>query len=214
MLDHAANPGCHTRADREHDLYETPLEATRALLNVEQIPHRIWEPASGRGAIVRVLRDAGHAVVASDIVDYGFPLHFARDFLTETKVPVGTEMILTNPPYRFAAEFVEHALKLCPRVTMLLRLAFLESERRSALLDCGRLARVHVFKNRLPMMHRDGWTGPRASSAIPFAWFAFDREHAGPATIDRISWRTPRCCCANGCGPDAPGCRLPYASRR
>ncbi len=93
------------------------------------------------------------------------------------------------PPYRCAAEFITHALKLCPLVVVLLRLAFLESERRSALLDGGALALVHVFKNRLPFMHRDSWTGPRASSAIPFAWFVFNRDHGGPTTIDRIKWR-------------------------
>jgi hypothetical protein len=191
MLDHAANPGCHSLAERGRDLYETPPEAVRALLRVEQIPHCVWEPAAGRGAIVRVLRDQGHAVIASDIVDYGFPLHFTRDFLDETNVPVGTELILTNPPYQQATEFVAHALKLCPRVVMLLRLAFLESERRSSLLDRGLLARVHVFKNRLPMMHRNGWTGPRASNAIAFAWFVFDHDHSGSAATDRISWRTP-----------------------
>jgi hypothetical protein len=29
------------------------------LLAVEQLPHRIWEPAAGKGAIVKVLRDRG-----------------------------------------------------------------------------------------------------------------------------------------------------------
>jgi hypothetical protein len=75
-----------------------------------------------------------------------------------------------------------------PLVVMLLRLAFLESVRRAPLLDTGMLARVHVFANRLPLMHREGWTGNRASSAIAFAWFIFSRDHRGPATIDRIRW--------------------------
>ena len=39
--------------------------------------------------------------------------------------------IITYPPYRLADEFVAHALELCPRVLMLLRLALLESRRRS-----------------------------------------------------------------------------------
>ena len=72
-LDHAANAGRHRLAERGDDLYETPPEATRALLQVERLPHRIWEPACGPGAIARVLRDAGHAVVATDLVDYGCP---------------------------------------------------------------------------------------------------------------------------------------------
>jgi hypothetical protein len=191
-INHAANAGTHTLTDRRADLYETPPEAARALLRVETIPHCIWEPAAGRGAIVRVLRDVGHAAIASDIYDYGFPLHFVRDFLAEIKAPVGVEAIVTNPPYRDAQAFVEHALRLVPRVIMLLRLAFLESERRSLILDRGQLARVHVFRNRLPMMHRDSWAGPKASSAMAFAWFVWNRNHAGPTIINRISWR-PSC---------------------
>ena len=36
-------------------------------------------------------------------------------------------MIVTNPPFKLAAQFAAHALSLCPRVAMLLRLSFLES---------------------------------------------------------------------------------------
>ena len=187
-LSHAAQSGRHTLAERGFDLYSTPPCATEALLRVERLPHWIWEPAAGRGAIVNVLRDHGHAAIASDIIDYGFPLHFVGDFLKQTKAPVGTECICTNPPFKIAAKFVAHALDMCPRVIMLARLAFLESERRTAILDRGKLARVHVFKRRLPFMHRDRWAGARASSAIAFAWFVFDRDHRGPTVINRISW--------------------------
>ena len=174
--------------DRGNDLYETPECATLALLRVEQLPKRIWEPACGRGAIVRVLRAHGHEVLASDLIDYSDPTCFyRRDFLLEHKLPKCCECILTNPPFSLAEEFVEHALELCPYVIMLLRLAFLESERRSRILDTGSLARIHVFRRRLPMMHRDSWTGPKASSAMAFAWFVWDRGHIGPATINRVS---------------------------
>jgi hypothetical protein len=151
-------------------------------------PYSIWEPAAGRGAIVRVLRDAGHKVIASDIISRDFALDFEGDFLKQGHAPGDIELILTNPPYQYAEGFVAHALMLCPRVIMLCRLAFLESERRSHILDGGTLDGVHVFKKRLPMLHRDGWTGPRASSAIPFAWFCWSRDHVGPATIDRIDF--------------------------
>ena len=191
MLSHAAQSGQHCHLDRGADLYETPPCAVEALLRVEQLPHWIWEPAAGRGAIVDVLRDRGHAVIASDIHDYGFPLHFVADFLATTKVPAGTECILTNPPFQIITEFAAHALDLCPRVIMLARLAFVELERRTSILEHRGLARVHVFRNRLPMMHRDGWNGPRASSAMAFAWFCWDRDHRGPTVIDRISWGDP-----------------------
>jgi hypothetical protein len=182
--------GRHSNAERKLDLYETPECATRALLRAENLPARIWEPAAGRGAIARVLRWRGHEVIASDIHDYG-DLHFVGDFLQVEKAPPHVEAIVTNPPFRLAAEFVAHGLRLAPKVVMLLRLAFLESERRSSILDTGKLARVLVFRNRLPMLHRDGWAGPKASSAIAFAWYVFDRNHNGPVILDRISWVRP-----------------------
>jgi hypothetical protein len=177
----------HTHAERGLDCYETPLPAVTALLRVEQLPHCIWEPAAGRGAIVRVLRDHGHAVIASDIHDYG-GLHFVGDFLAQERMPAGYDCILTNPPFRYAEEFVAHALKLAPLVIMLLRLAFMESERRTKILEGRGLARVHVFRKRLPMMHRDGWEGRKGNSGMAFAWFVWDRSHAGPTTTNRISW--------------------------
>jgi len=188
MLDHATGTGKHTFAARGQDLYETPPAAVWALLTVEELPKVIWEPACGPGSIVGVLRRCGHKVIASDLGVTGCPASRAGvDFLKARRAPEGCSVIVTNPPFRFAGEFVEHALALVPTVIMLLRLAFLESEKRSAILDGGQLRRVHVFRNRLPMMHRSNWTGKRASSAMAFAWFVWTAER-GPTVIDRISW--------------------------
>jgi len=189
-LNHSTQSGQHPHAARGADLYETPSVAVEALLRVERLPHGIWEPCAGRGAIANMLRARGHAVICSDIENYGFRLHFQRDFFSETAMPAGCEAIVTNPPFRSGGRFVAHALDLSAIVIVLLRLAFLESERRSHILDGGKLARLHVFKNRSPMMHRDGWAGRRATSAIPFAWFVFERNHNGPISVDRISWRS------------------------
>ena len=186
MLDHSCQVRRHPHAERGLDLYETPSVAVEALLRVEKLPCGIWEPAAGRGAIVNVLRGRGHTVVASDVIDYGFPLDFVADFLTTVLPPKGCGAIVTNPPYQIATEFTRHALDLAPHVYLLLRLAFLEAVCRTDILEHRGLARVHVFRKRLPMMHRDGWNGPRAASAIPLAWFCWNREHHGPATIDRI----------------------------
>jgi hypothetical protein len=180
----------HPEYVRGNDLYETPEVATLALLRAQPLPRTIWEPACGPGAIARVLRAAGHRVIATDLIDYRSPDqdHAGRDFLLERKLPEGADAILTNPPFSLAGEFVEHALQLCPRVVMLLRLTFLESTRRNAILDDGQLARVHVFRNRLPMMHRDGWTGNRVSNPTAFAWFVWERGFTSKPEIDRISW--------------------------
>lgn len=190
MLDHSCQVQRHSLADRRDDLYETPPVAVEALLRVEKLPHHIWEPCCGRGKIVNVLRAAGHDVFASDLVDYGGNL-FGRDFLMEYKLPVAcVEAIVTNPPFKLAEQFVEHALNLAPIVVMLLRLAFLESERRRHILDNGMLARVYVFRKRLPMMHRDGWEGRKSNSGMAFAWFVWDRANTGPTEMRRLSWES------------------------
>jgi hypothetical protein len=181
----------HKLADRGSDLYETPSVAVEALLKVEQLPRHIWEPAAGRGSIVRVLRDAGHIVTATDLVDRGIHDIAPRiDFLLERQAPEGVEAIVTNPPYSLCgrrAPFVAHALELVPRVVLLLRLQFLEGILRGPLLDRGGLARVHIFRGRLPMMHRDGWEGPKSTSQTCFAWFSFDRTHCGPTILNWLS---------------------------
>jgi hypothetical protein len=169
-------------SERGDDLNETPTIAVEALLRVEKLPPVIWEPACGPGALVRVLRAPGHIVHARDLVDWGCPDSQARvDFLMERHAPCDTA--LTNPPFKLANKFVAHALDLCPRVIMLLRLEFLESQGRSEILERRGLARVHVFRKRLPMMHRHGWTGPISTSQRAFAWFVWERGHRERATL-------------------------------
>jgi hypothetical protein len=175
---------------RGDDLYETPVEAVTALLRAEMLPPVIWEPACGPGVIVRRLRAAEHQVYATDLVDYASPDQDCAgwDFLMERQLPLGVTAIVTNPPFKNAGEFVAHALSLCPKVVMLLRLAFLESERRSAILDNAHLARVYVFRKRLPMMHRHGWKRNYSNSGMAFAWFVWDAGHKGPTELHRMSW--------------------------
>ena len=184
----AGQSGRHPLKDHRLNSYPTSPCAVEALLRVEQLPHWVWEPAAGHGSIAKVLRDRGHAVIASDIKDYSFPLHYVGDFLDRKAAPPDTHCIVTNPPYGIVNAFVGRALDLCPKVIILARLLFLESTGRTGILEHRGLARVHVFRNRLPMMHREGWNGPKASSATAFAWFAWERGYRGPTTIDRISW--------------------------
>ena len=128
-------------------------------------------------------------VVENDIVDYGLGQDSVQDFLNFKAAQAGEiDAVVTNPPYRLAQQFVRHALTLCPRVLMLLRLTFLESERRRDVLDGAGLIRVHVFRNRLPMMHRDGSAGNRVSNPTAFAWYVWERGYTGKPEIDRISW--------------------------
>ena len=183
--------GRHSLADRKNDLYETPPCATRALIPFLDRGEAIWEPACGPGAIVRELRDAGFVVHATDLVDYGLEgSHSGVDFLME-RDGGGMDVIVTNPPFKLADEFTRHALTLASTVWIFQRLNWLEGVKRADLMD-RHLDHILLGRERLPMMHRDGWEGPKlGASAMPFAWFRFEAERpAGRvARFERISWR-------------------------
>ncbi len=189
----------HAQADRGLDFYATSPVAVKALLQHETLPHGLWEPHVGLGGIAEVLLDAGHAVYCSDVVDRGYPHQRATgDFLKSTRCPQGVDGIIMNPPFAWAAQHIRHALQLCPYVVALLRLSFLEAgnevteagRARLWCLDKGHLAKVYVFRERLPFMHRDGWTGKKSTNTVPFAWMVWDADHQGPTTIHRISWKS------------------------
>lgn len=177
-------------AERGVDLYETPEVAVDALIRAEghRLPMDVWEPACGPGNIARALRRHGRKVWATDLVDYRTPDQDRGEVGFLLPAIETAQAIVTNPPFMHAQAFVRLALERAPYVAMLLRLAFMESERRRDILDNGDLARVWVFRNRLPMMHRAGWEGRKANSGMAFAWFVWERGHNAPATLRRISW--------------------------
>jgi hypothetical protein len=177
--------------DRKNDLYQTPPVAVQTLLRVEKLPPCIWEPACGPGAIVSVLRSAGHTVVATDLIDYRCPEQQSGvDFLLEQKPPNGVSAIVSNAPYKLGADFVRRALALVPETFLLLRIDFYSSMSRADIFDDGSGFRgIHVFANRLPAMHREDWTGPRVSSPVTYGWFCWSRGYTGRPFANRVTWR-------------------------
>lgn len=167
------------------DFYPSPPSAVHALLSVEPIDQPVWEPACGDGAISRVLEARGLPVVSTDMNAHGYG-RAGVDFLLEQRLLA--PIVVTNPPYSLADAFVRHAMALgAVRVAMLLRLAYLEGIGRSDVLDGGKLARVHVFRDRLTMAPKG--VAVDGSSTIAFAWFVWDAAHCGPASLHRITAR-------------------------
>lgn len=180
----------HALKDRKNDLYETPPAATHALMRAVNLPQTVWEPCCGPGAIVQVIRASGRRCIATDLVDYACADSISGvDFLMESKAPEGCNTILTNPPYKLADQCVRHGLTLCDVVIVLCRLSYLEGAGRSDIID-GHLSRIFVGTERLPMMHRSGWEGPKVKAgAMQFAWFVFTRQRPLQTILERISWR-------------------------
>lgn len=177
---------------RRDDFYATPAEAVAALLKIEpELPKTIWEPACGDGAIVLPLRHAGHKVYATDLVWRGCPdSEPGIDFLFWIHKPPPVAAIVTNPPFKLIDHFVHRALKLAPYIAMLTRLNFLAgSSRKRDLFDKHPPARIHVSSKRLPMMHREGWDGPKNGSMMDYCWVVWDARHVGPPTLHWFDWR-------------------------
>ena len=166
----------------ENDFYPTPPEGTEALLRVERFDHDIWEPACGDGAMSRVISQwHGYKVIGTDIEprSFGLPL----DLLKSTQLMAPN--IITNPPFRIAQEFAEHALDLgCDKLALLCKLCFLEGKSRAAWLEQSPLKNVYVFKSRLTL-YRDG-VKMKNGGMIAFAWFVWERGYTGWPVIGWI----------------------------
>ena len=175
---------------QKDDWYPTPPEATRKLLEVERFDGVIWEPAAGDGALCEVLREAGHSIIASDLNDYGY-CKSGVDFLMETKVPEvhgPVTTLVTNPPYKLAEQFIQHAIGLGVRHhAWLLRLSFLEGVgRHERLFASNPPARVHVFSQRLTIWRGDG--EPTSTGTTAYAWFVWDKALGSLKLKPRINW--------------------------
>ncbi len=158
------------------DFYPTPESATLALLNNANIlPGSILEPACGDGAISKVLIDHGREVYSCDLYNHGFGLT-GIDFFTMKYSKA--KIMVTNPPFNLSEEFLSHALEIgMEQIFMLLKLAFLEGDRRSKLLESTPLKNVYVFRKRLTMT-RNG-EKLKNGGMIAFAWYEWLAGYEG-----------------------------------
>ncbi len=116
--------------ERQKGLFRTPPHIVRSLLRREQFPGTVWEPAAGKGDIVRVLLEGGYReVLASDIYDWGFRPCRIEDFLTSS---TRAASIITNPLFDLKWQFLAQAKRLADATIALL--LPLDSEYRSPFL--------------------------------------------------------------------------------
>ena len=180
------------RPREDNDFYPTPPEPTRALLKAEADRLRdfpvIWEPSCGDGAMAREMRDIGHEVVASDLVDRGWPNTIMRSFFDFDAAPA--PCIVTNPPYDAVnyrdgrGRWITHAMDTLAVDYMALLLSWNWP-------GAGGLAGVWAQfpPARVYLMRwKIDFTGAGAPPMLN-GWFVWDRRHEGE-TILRMLDRT------------------------
>ncbi len=179
----------HTDSERQRDdYYATEPKAIHKLCKVEKFTNTVFEPAAGGGHMVDALEANGYEVVASDIVNRGRN-YAVFDFLIE--IQQSDYDIITNPPYKYAKEFVEHALDIVGdgrKVAMLLKLTFLEGKARREFFQQNPPKRIWVFSERILCAKNGDFEGLKESggSAVAYAWFVWEKGYKGEPTVGWI----------------------------
>lgn len=181
----------HTDKEREErDYYATDPIAIDKLLTVEKPYKNIWECAAGGGHLARRLQDFGYYVMQSDIVSR-YEECSEMDFFEMKELPIMCD-ILTNPPYKYAKEFVLHGLELVPngrKVYMFLKLTFLEGKARYRELFSKFPPKVvYVSSERILCAKNAEFERMIAGggSAVAYGWFVWEKGWDGDTIVKWI----------------------------
>lgn len=175
----------------EADFYITPPWCVHRLVENVDLPGGIWlEPAAGDGTLIRSVMEKRSDIdwyatelreecqpllqplVGSKLRIGDFLAMPDSDFLgsPEALLPEKAQVLITNPPYRLAQEFIERSLRLAHHVAMLLRLNFLGSEQRHVFMEmCP--PDVHILPNR-PVFSYNKF-GKLGTDSPEYAWMVW-----------------------------------------
>ena len=175
----------HGSGEREvNDYYATEPKAVELLLEKETFNKHILEPSCGEGHISNVLIAHDYEVESYDLIDRGYG--GVQDFF-DIKEFKGD--IITNPPYKVAAQFAQHAIDIIPignKVAMFLKLQFLEGKARRKFFNDNPPKTVYVASGRLNCA-KNGEFDKYPSSAVAFAWFVWEKGYTGKPEIEWIN---------------------------
>lgn len=180
--------GMSTTRDRvKDDYYATPPEATKAILNMEKLTGSILEPACGEGHISKVLEGCypNAEIISTDLIDRGYG-QGGVDFLTYN-YNREFDNIITNPPFKYAKEFIERGLELANnKVIMFAKIQLLESEKRQGLFEKHPPKYIYVFSKRINPWRNGSPTDEKGkpwSSTMCFAWFVWEKGYVGEPIV-------------------------------
>ncbi|WP_215755075.1 hypothetical protein [Acetobacter sp. P5B1] len=165
------------------DWYVEPAWCVDALVQVERpFIGAVLDPCCGGGNIVTRLRANGVHAQGADIRDRADG-QFSVMGYAQSLFDARPDSVVSNPPYGLAQDFVDSCLTTTTdRVCVLLRLAFLEGQKRREWLMRSSLARVWVCSKRVSMP--PGGTDVAAKGgSIAYAWFVFERGYKGEPSL-------------------------------
>lgn len=178
----------------KNDYYATDPNSLRVFLkrlkedNIT-LNKNILECSCGEGHLSEVLLESEYNVTNIDIVDRGYNKNFTQADFLKIDTPFDGD-ILTNPPYKYAKEFVEHSMELLQDGSyciMFLKLQFLEGKARKKLFEKYPPKYVYVFseRQRCAMNGDFGKYGNAGNThgAVAYCWFVWQKGFSGGGTI-------------------------------
>ena len=183
----------HSKEERaEHDYYATdPIAATLLHENFPELNEYIWECACGEGHLSKEFIRLGHQVTSSDLIDrnYGEVIDFLKVKPSDLTSDRKDYDIVTNPPYKYAMEFVMKALSLIEEgnhVCMFLKLTFLEGKARRKLFDKCPPKYLLVSSSRINCAKNGDFDKAKeVGAAVAYGWFIWEK---GNKEATRIKW--------------------------
>lgn len=172
--------GHHPDAERQvDDYYATEPKAFDVWPAKTQFSN-VWEPAVGGGHIAKEMEKIGILSRVSDIVDRGYPKTEIIDFLHYKGKWSGD--IITNPPFKLAAEFINKAMEILEpnrKLALFMPIRYLEGIKRYKSIKkyppkeiwCS-VKRLTCAKNGDPEIFAKG-------SATAYAWFVWEKGFNG-----------------------------------
>ena len=186
MFDKALEGISKTAIREENDYYATDPKAMVKLLEHETFSNYIWEPACGEGNLSEVLKEYGYEVFSTDLIDRGYQ-DKQMDFLTDSFKFNGD--IITNPPFKYASEFIIKALASIPegnKVAMFMKLTYLKGKKRyQEIYKNYPPTKVYVFTGRIACSKNNTKEGYK-HGIVPYAWFVWEKGKYGPTYLKWI----------------------------
>lgn len=182
----------HTDEDRElNDYYATnPFDLCVFLDQLDRdgikLNNRIWESACGEGHISQAMIDRGHDVLSTDVIDRGFDGFQRYDFISELfKHTLSGALdshskfdgdIVTNPPFKFASEFIKTGLDRLESGALmcyLLPLRYLETKERYYLFKAHPPKYVYTYSYRINIGKKGIFDG---GNAMAYCWIVWEKD--------------------------------------
>lgn len=183
----ARNGALEPRED--NDYYATDPRALELFLDKfiedgERFSDNIWECACGEGCLSKVLLRRGYNVLSTDLVNRGYKGTGIIDFTAARHFWNGD--IITNPPYKYAKDFVLQALDNINngnKAVFFLKCQFLEGQDRFKNIYKDNPPKyVYVHSSRQNCA-KNGAFDKYKSATLCYCWFVWQKGFKGETIL-------------------------------